>query len=91
MAGWAAAPGPHRGEGGNGRHRCARLREIDELRQHFDQIRAEVINGYPDNVDETALRNWILLAAIDALVHGQRDTANYHLAWFKALVDDDHR
>lgn len=59
-------------------------KEVDQLREHLAAISARVLDSYPDNVDSNDIGNWQLLAAIDALVAGDKTAANYHLAWFKA-------
>ena len=61
--------------------------EIDDLQAHFNTLKADVLNSYPDSVDQAPLSNYMLLAAIDALVHvhGDRTAANYHFAWSKAI------
>ncbi|WP_133056442.1 DUF5631 domain-containing protein [Mycobacterium decipiens] len=58
--------------------------EVDLLREHLATIGAKVLDSYPDNVDPHDVGNWQLLAAIDALVVGDKTVANYHLAWFQA-------
>jgi hypothetical protein len=59
-------------------------KEVDQLREHLGTISARVLDSYPDHVDSQDIGNWQLLAAIDALVVGDKTAANYHLAWFKA-------
>lgn len=56
--------------------------EIDLLREHLATTSKCVLDSYPDHVDAHQVGNWQLLAAIDALVGGDKATANYHLAWF---------
>ncbi|MHA7701336.1 DUF5631 domain-containing protein [Mycobacterium sp. ML1] len=58
--------------------------EIDLLREHLAATGKRVLDRYPDGVDAHDVGNWQLLAAIDALVTGDKVTANYHLAWFLA-------
>jgi Family of unknown function (DUF5631)/Family of unknown function (DUF5632) len=58
--------------------------EVDQLREHLATISARVLDSYPDHVDSHEIGNWQLLAAIDALVAGDKTAANYHLAWFQA-------
>lgn len=60
--------------------------EVELLHEYLDAVSARVLNGYPDNVDAEEVGNWQLLAAIDALVSGDRSAANYHLAWFQATA-----
>ena len=45
----------------------------------------QVLKAYPESVDAATIGNWQLLAAIDALVTGQKTALNYHFAWFQAL------
>jgi hypothetical protein len=58
--------------------------EVDLLHEHLKKISTQVLDSYPDRVDAHDVGNWQLLAAIDALVAGDRTAANYHLAWFQA-------
>ena len=59
-------------------------KEVELLHEHLAAISARVLDGYPDNVDTHEVGNWQLLAAVDALVAGDKSTATYHLAWFQA-------
>ncbi|MFN8101662.1 MAG: DUF5631 domain-containing protein [Mycobacterium sp.] len=59
--------------------------ETDLLREHLRAISDKVCNAYPDSVDTQSVGTWQLLAAIDALVSGQKTALNYHFAWFRAL------
>jgi hypothetical protein len=59
--------------------------ETDLLHEHLRAISDSVLTAYPDSVDAAAVGNWQLLAAIAALVAGQKTTLNYHFAWFQAL------
>ncbi len=58
--------------------------EAELLHGELVKIAARVLKSYPEDVDEAAVGNWQLLAAIEALVTGERAVANYHLAWFLA-------
>lgn len=58
--------------------------EIDLLHEHLADTSKRVLDGYPDAVDTHDVGNWQLLAAIDALIAGDKAAANYHLAWFLA-------
>ena len=40
-----------------------------------------VLNAYPHH-DLAAVGDWMLLAAIEALIDEHEYLANYHLAWF---------
>lgn len=55
--------------------------ELDVLRVHLDTARYQLLAHYP-GVDTAILLNCLLLAATDALAAGDRETANYHFAWF---------
>jgi hypothetical protein len=59
-------------------------KEVDQLYEHLAAVSARVLENYPDHVDPNDVGNWQLLAAIDALVAGDKAAANYHLAWFQA-------
>jgi hypothetical protein len=58
--------------------------EAELLHDELGKIATRVLDGYPEDTDATALGNWQLLAAIEALVIGEKAVANYHLAWFLA-------
>lgn len=58
--------------------------EVDLLREHLDTVATEVLDSYPEHVDPHQVGTWQLLAAIDALVAGDKTAANYHFAWFRA-------
>jgi RimJ/RimL family protein N-acetyltransferase len=61
--------------------------EADELRQELIKAADKVLDTYADDVVNTEdVGNWQLLAAIDALVAGDKTVANYHLAWFLACT-----
>jgi len=60
--------------------------EAEELREYLELIGERVLDAYPDAVTPKDLGNWQLLAAIEALVRGDRRGANYHLAWFQACM-----
>nr|BBX76468.1 hypothetical protein MFLOJ_02550 [Mycobacterium florentinum] len=59
-------------------------KEVDLLQTHLREVSTRVLDSYPDNVDFHDVGNWQLLAAIEALVAGDKSGANYHLAWFRA-------
>ncbi len=59
--------------------------EVDLLREHLAAVAKQVLTDYPGTVDRATVGNWQLLATIDALIKGERTSANYHLAWFQAL------
>jgi hypothetical protein len=56
--------------------------EAEQLHDELSKLADRVLDGYPDNVDPADVGNWQLLAAIEALVNGDKTAANYHLAWF---------
>lgn len=61
--------------------------EADELRQELVKAADKVLDTYADDIVNTDdVGNWQLLAAIDALVAGDKTIANYHLAWFLACT-----
>jgi hypothetical protein len=59
-------------------------KEIELLQTHLREVSTRVLDSYPENVDFHDVGNWQLLAAIEALVAGDKSAANYHLAWFQA-------
>jgi hypothetical protein len=59
-------------------------REVDLLQTHLREVSTRVLDGYPEHVDFHDVGNWQLLAAIDALVAGEKSSATYHFAWFQA-------
>ncbi|WP_084229616.1 DUF5631 domain-containing protein [Mycobacterium sherrisii] len=59
-------------------------KEVELLQTHLKEVSTRVLDSYPDNVDTHDIGNWQLLAAIEALVAGDKSGANYHLAWFQA-------
>lgn len=54
------------------------------LQQHLATISSRVLDTYPKEINAHDVGNWQLVAAIDALVAGDKNAANYHLAWFLA-------
>ncbi|MCV7316336.1 DUF5631 domain-containing protein [Mycolicibacillus parakoreensis] len=69
---------------------CARTgvlnSEIALLREHLTELGTRVLDGYPGEVDVTALTNWQLLAAIESFIDADPRAATYHLGWFTALT-----
>ena len=59
-------------------------KEVELLHEHLAAISTRVLDAYPNDVDTHDVGNWQLLAAVDALVAGDKSAANYHLAWFQA-------
>lgn len=65
--------------------------ELDLLRVHLDTARYQLLAQYPD-IDAALLLNCMLLAATVAVATADTVSANYHLAWFRALTTPaDHR
>lgn len=58
--------------------------ETGLLRSCIAEIQSSVLAAYP-NHDPAAVRDWMLLAAIEALIDGHEYLANYHMAWFEAI------
>ncbi|MCA2318110.1 DUF5631 domain-containing protein [Mycobacterium intracellulare] len=58
--------------------------EIEMLRECVADIQHSVMSAYP-NHDPAAVGDWMLLAAIEALIDGHEYLTNYHLAWFEAI------
>ncbi len=58
--------------------------EAELLHGELVKIAARVLDSYPEDIEVPAVGNWQLLAAIEALVAGEKAVANYHLAWFLA-------
>ncbi|WP_168710549.1 DUF5631 domain-containing protein, partial [Mycobacterium intracellulare] len=58
--------------------------EIEMLRECVADIQHSVMTAYP-NHDPAAVGDWMLLAAIEALIDGHEYLTNYHLAWFEAI------
>jgi hypothetical protein len=60
--------------------------EVELLQQQMHDVGERVLDAYPDEVDSEDVGSWQLLAAIEALVRGDKIGANYHLAWFQACM-----
>ncbi|WP_196771399.1 DUF5631 domain-containing protein [Mycobacterium intracellulare] len=58
--------------------------EIEMLHECVADIQHSVMTAYP-NHDPAAVGDWMLLAAIEALIDGHEYLTNYHLAWFEAI------
>ncbi|WP_122496873.1 DUF5631 domain-containing protein [Mycobacterium attenuatum] len=59
--------------------------EAELLRDKTTEIRQSVLTAYPDH-NVTAVVDWMLLAAINALIEEDLTGANYHLAWAIAVT-----
>ena len=60
--------------------------EVELLQQQMHDVGELVLDAYPDEIDPKHVGNWQLLAAIEALIRGDKGGANYHLAWFQACM-----
>lgn len=58
--------------------------EGEMLRECVAEIQHSVLAAYPGH-DPAAVGDWMLLAAIEALIDGHEYLANYHLAWFDVI------
>jgi hypothetical protein len=58
--------------------------EAELLRGSVADIQNSVLNAYPDH-DPAAVGDWMLLAAIEALIDEHEYLANYHMAWFAVI------
>ncbi|MEO6794853.1 MAG: DUF5631 domain-containing protein [Mycobacterium sp.] len=58
--------------------------EIDLFRQVVTDTATRVMSAYPEHAPRD-VADWMLLAAIDALIDGSEETARYHLAWHHAV------
>ncbi|GCB01890.1 DUF5632 domain-containing protein [Mycolicibacterium sp. NCC-Tsukiji] len=54
--------------------------EIAQVRQFAADVRRSVLSDYPHHHREAAA-TWMLAAAVEALIDGDRQAAAYHLAW----------
>ncbi|MGD1283471.1 DUF5631 domain-containing protein [Mycobacterium seoulense] len=55
------------------------------LREFIADVQHSVLNAYPQH-DLAVVGDWMLLAAIEALIDEHEYLANYHLAWFAAIA-----
>ncbi|OCB35313.1 Tat (twin-arginine translocation) pathway signal sequence [Mycobacterium malmoense] len=62
--------------------------EAELLHKCMNDIQQSVLSLYP-NHDVAAVGDWMLLAAIEAVIEGHEYLANYHLAWFIAITRGD--
>lgn len=64
--------------------------EIEQLREQMTATSHQVIGAYTSGaVTGHVLGNWMLLAAIDALVGGDNVSGTYHFRWFEAIRQAD--
>ncbi|ULP50104.1 DUF5631 domain-containing protein [Mycolicibacter virginiensis] len=59
--------------------------EIALFRQVVADTQARVLSAYPQHAPRD-VADWMLLAAIDALIDGSEELARYHLAWYLAVA-----
>ena len=59
--------------------------EIALFRQVVTDTQARVLSAYPQHAPRD-VADWMLLAAIDALIDGSEELARYHLAWYMAVA-----
>lgn len=59
--------------------------EIALFRQVVAETQARVLSAYPEHAPRD-VADWMLLAAIDALIDGSEELARYHLAWYLAVA-----
>ncbi len=58
--------------------------EVELFRQVVADTQARVLSAYPQHAPRD-VADWMLLAAIDALIDGSEELARYHLAWYLAV------
>jgi len=63
--------------------------EIELFRQVVADTATRVLAAYPEHAPKD-VADWMLLAAIDALVEGSEELARYHLAWRHAVAPVQH-
>lgn len=59
--------------------------EIELFRRVVTDTQARVLSAYPQHAPRD-VADWMLLAAIDALIDGSEELARYHLAWYLAVA-----
>ncbi|MEB3051047.1 DUF5631 domain-containing protein [Mycolicibacter sp. MYC123] len=59
--------------------------EIELFQQVVDATRTRVLSAYPAHAPKD-VADWMLLAAVDALIDGSEELARYHLAWHQAVT-----
>lgn len=59
--------------------------EVELFRQVASDTAARVLSAYPEHAPRD-VSDWMLLAAIDALIEGSEELAHYHLAWHQAVA-----
>ncbi|OMC17058.1 Tat (twin-arginine translocation) pathway signal sequence [Mycolicibacter heraklionensis] len=59
--------------------------EIALFRQVVAETQVRVLSAYPEHAPRD-VADWMLLAAIDALIDGSEELTRYHLAWYLAAA-----
>lgn len=59
--------------------------EVELFRQVVADTAARVLSAYPEHAPRD-VADWMLLAAVDALIDGSEELARYHLAWHQAVA-----
>jgi hypothetical protein len=59
--------------------------EIERFRNVVTDTATKVLSAYPHHLPRD-VADWMLLAAIDALIEGSEELARYHLAWYQAVA-----
>ncbi|GAT07610.1 DUF5632 domain-containing protein [Mycolicibacterium novocastrense] len=60
--------------------------ELDQLSQVTREVQSRALAAYPEQQDLAVIGDWMLIGAIDALIEGHEEIAQYHLAWFEAVA-----
>ncbi len=67
---------------------CANTGFLDSearlLREHLDALARAILNVYPSHIDDVQIGNWQLMATVESLISGEKISAHYHFAWFRA-------
>lgn len=63
--------------------------EIERFRNVVTDTANKVLSTYPHHLPRD-VADWMLLAAIDALIDGSEELARYHLAWHQAVTPGRH-
>lgn len=63
--------------------------EVEIFRQVLTDMQEQVLGAYPRHTPED-VSDWMLLAAIDALIDGSEELSRYHLAWHLAVAVAKH-
>lgn len=59
--------------------------EVELFRQVAGDTATRVLSAYPEHAPRD-VADWMLLAAIDALIEGSEELARYHLAWHETVA-----